>query len=68
VHGDEPTGEKEQSSEEDCFSFESWKREWSEKSTASKAFYIITLPVAVLFALTIPQSSQWNKYDNASLG
>jgi len=48
--------------EEEYFSFASWKREWAEKSNASKAFDIITFPIAVPLALTIPQSSQWNKY------
>ncbi len=47
--------------QEESFSFAGWKQEWSEKSNVSKAFYIITLPVSVLLALTIPQSSQWNK-------
>ncbi len=56
------SGDDDEKPQEECFSFESWKQEWSEKSGASKAFYIITLPVAVLLALTIPQSSQWNKY------
>jgi hypothetical protein len=57
--------DKQEPNEDECFSFEGWRRDWSEKSAASKAFFIITLPVSVLLALTIPQSSQWNKYEGS---